>query len=169
MNRSGSGILVATWGNMMAGDDGFGPRVADWLERQGPSGLEVLNLGMQVGGLLGHLGGRLGLIVVDALQPDAAWPPGQLVDILYESGQAAPWMHDAAVSSHGLTIGSELELARRLDLLPPHVRLLATVACQTKVGDPMSAVVERVVPHAARRAVELAASFADCRERVEGA
>ena len=43
-------ILVAAYGNEMAADDSFGPRVAEAVRAMALAGVEVVSLGMQAGG-----------------------------------------------------------------------------------------------------------------------
>ena len=48
-------ILIAAYGNDMAGDDSFGPLVAEAVSAMALVGVEVVNLGMKPASLLDHL------------------------------------------------------------------------------------------------------------------
>ena len=65
-------------------------------------------------------------------------------------------VHDAALSTHGLAVADELELARRLGICPQEVRLVAVVAESVEVGRPAGDAVLRQVPVAASRIAQWA-------------
>ena len=144
-------ILVAACGNLMAGDDAFGPLVAHALRAFAPPHLEVVDLGMKPAGLLDHLDDRRALIIVDAAIAGPGFPEGSLVDIDFYSPVRPPLLHDAPLSSHGLSISHELELAKRLGRLPQHVILVAAAAGDVTVGNPTSTAVANLVEPAVRR------------------
>ena len=48
-------ILVAAYGNELAGDDSFGPLVVEALRAMATVGVEVISLGMRPASLLDHL------------------------------------------------------------------------------------------------------------------
>lgn len=149
-------ILIAACGNQLAGDDGFGPRVAAEVVAYDAPGVEVLNLGMKPAGLVYHLPDREAVIVVDAAAPDCDHPHGVLLEMEFFATGRPPLRHDATVSSHGLSLAHELEMARQLDILPERVHLIATRAVSTQLGAGLSECVQQVVPLAASRAVQLA-------------
>ena len=122
-------LLVATYGNTMAGDDAFGHLVGDRVLAMELPNVEVANLGAQPFGLLNHLqGDRLGLIIVDACQATQSIPAGQLLDMDFHRAGQLQLVQDVALSTHGLSVANELELAKRLLLLPAWVQLVtATV------------------------------------------
>ena len=66
-------ILVAAYGNDLAGDDAFGPLVAEAVRAKVLAGVEVVNLGMKPASLLVHLAGRRAVCVVDAARCEGAW------------------------------------------------------------------------------------------------
>ena len=142
-------ILVAACGNELAGDDAFGPLVAEELRRRSPPGLEVVTLGMRPAGLLDHLEARPGVLLVDAALPEGAGPPGTLIDMDYFAPDRPSLVHDQTLSSHGLSLGHELALARGLGMLPARVGLVAATVSSTELGDPVSEPVRRLVPTAA--------------------
>ncbi len=118
-----SRILIASCGNPDAGADAFGPAVTAALRSQAPPHMKVVDLGIRPAALLDHLQDVDELIIVDAaLLPDAREP---LLDIDWDSPDRPPLAHDDPMSTHGLSIAHQLELARALGLLPPHVRLIA--------------------------------------------
>ena len=145
-------ILVAACGNIMAGDDGFGPRVARELRRRPlPRAIEVLDLGMKPAGLIAHLEHRAGLVLVDAAITDDDEPEAALIELdFFDPNRPSLW-HDASLSSHGLSLAHELELAQRLDLAPERVRLIAAPVTDVRVGAPLGAVTRSLLRPAADR------------------
>ena len=143
-------ILVAAYGNEMAADDSFGPLVAEAVRAMAPSGVEVVSLGMKPASLLDHLAGRSAVCVVDAARCDGV-PVGTLIDADFFDADRPPLVHDRSLSTHGLAVADELELARRLGMCPPDVRLVAAVAGSVEVGRCASDGVLRQVPAAASR------------------
>ena len=65
-----SGVLVACVGNVLRGDDGFGPAVAARLDGKLPAGARLIETG--IGGIAlvqELLAGYEGLVIVDAAHP----------------------------------------------------------------------------------------------------
>lgn len=150
MPRGTRPILIAACGNTMAGDDAFGPRVAEALTRTRLPAAEIVNLATKPGGLLNHLPGPQLLLVVDAAVQDDK-PVGHLIELDWFDPGRPPLAHEAALSSHGVSIADQIHLADRLGMLPRHVRLVACTIGSTHPGQPMHGAVQRQVPIAARR------------------
>lgn len=150
MPSSACPILIAACGNAMAGDDAFGPRVAEVLIRKRLPAVEIVNLGTKPGGLLDHLPGSQLLLVVDAAVQDDK-PVGHLIELDWFAPSRPPLAHEAVLSSHGVSIADEIGLADRLGMLPRHVHLVACTIGSTHSGQPMHEAVQRQVPPAARR------------------
>lgn len=132
-------ILIAACGNLMAGDDEFGPLVAQALQDmtgdQVPW-INIINLEMKPTALMDYLPGPRLLIVVDAAQSEAA-EAGRLIDIDWFSPNRPPLVCDAILSCHGMSIADNIELARRLDVLPDQVHLVAVTIGPTRIGGTM--------------------------------
>jgi len=132
-------ILVVAPGNPMAGDDGFGQRVAARLQDLDPPSLQIVDLGREgPAGLLDHLENQAGLILVDAVTAPGR-SPGEIVDVDWASEGRPALVHESALSTHGLSIARQLELAAGLGLLPGRVRLIGAVLESTRCGDGLSA------------------------------
>jgi hydrogenase maturation protease len=126
-------ILIAACGNMLAGDDAFGPLVARELQKREIADVEVLDLGMRPAALLDHLSGRRAVMLVDA----AMYPEGRAGEILEMDffASARPVLcADRTTSTHALSIAGQLELAQALGILPQTVRLLVLVVENLKLG-----------------------------------
>lgn len=155
-------VLVACCGNPLSGDDAFGPLVAKRLSERGgapAAGIELIDLGMKPAGLAPHLAGRVAAIVIDAAEPGPLAAPGTLVDAPFDDELRPRLRHDRALSSHGLSIVHELELARALGLLPPRVWLLAAVGEHFTLGAPPSERMRQLADRAAARVAELASQW----------
>jgi hydrogenase maturation protease len=148
-------ILVAACGNLMAADDAFGPLVARRLRDSPPQNAEIIDLGMKPTGLLDHLDGRRASIIVDAAISNSEFPVGSLVDMDFFSPDRPELVHDMPLSSHGLSIAHELELARKLEMLPRHVMLVAAAIDDASVGGAVGRRIEALVQPAADRIRDL--------------
>ena len=138
-------IVVGCVGNLLRGDDGFGPAVAARLGSL-PAGADVVETG--IGGIALHqelMAGCDGLIVVDAVDRGAT--PGTLFLIEPDVGEPSdvPDMHLANPDQ-------VLALADKLGCLPARVLL---VGCQPGdvdgVGEGLPPPVQRAVGAAAGR------------------
>ena len=156
MNRDALPLLVAACGNTLIGDDAFGPLVAARLHGMALSGVEIVDLGMQPAGLVCRLSGRSAVLIVDAAAPNEDFPPGQLIELDFFDPRRPRLIHDSRLSSHSLSIAHELELAGKLGMLPPRVRLIAAPAAAITLGAPMSDEVRTLIQPAAQRVAELA-------------
>jgi hydrogenase maturation protease len=137
-----SRILVAGVGNVLRGDDGFGPAVIGRLGEL-PAGVETVETGIGGVALLQELlAGCDGFVLVDAVDRGAA--PGTLFDLLPEVGDA---VHVADV--HLANPDRVLSIAKTMGVLPGRVRI---VGCQPaevdELGQGLSAVVEAAVGRA---------------------
>ena len=145
-----SPILIAACGNELAGGDAFGPLVGKELRGRLPAGAELIELVMNPAALLDHLEGRRGLILIDA-----AWVPnmhpGTLLACEWDSEARPALATDRATSTHGLSVANQIELARRLGILPPVVWLCAVAInpC-ADLADTENGVREKVPEAAAR-------------------
>ena len=134
MITSRPSIVVAACGNVMAAADAFGPWVVAALREEDFAGVEVVNLDINPAALLDHLGGREALIVVDAVQCPGELK-GALIDRDWFDPNRPPLVHDDVLSSHGLSLAEQIQLAGQLKLLPRYVRLLALVIDGAAVGE----------------------------------
>jgi hydrogenase maturation protease len=135
--NGGRRVLVAGVGNVLRGDDGFGPAVINTLEQRSdlPGGVRLVEVG--IGGIhLVHelMAGYNGLIVVDAV--DRAGPPGSLyvleprVPPLAEL--TAGQRHEVGCDTHQAVPARALIIAQAVNALPPNIRI---VGCQPAVVD----------------------------------
>ena len=143
-----SRVLVAAVGNVLRGDDGFGPAVAARLPPL-PEGAEVIETGIGGVALLQELLASCdGLILIDAV--DRGAPPGTVFLIEPEVGEAEhiPDLHLANPER-------VLTMAKALGCLPPRVLI---VGCQPadvdELDERLSPPVERAVEVAAKRVRE---------------
>jgi len=135
---------VAGVGNVLRGDDGFGPAV---VERLGPlpAGAEAIETGIGGVALLQELmAGCDGLVLVDAVDRGAA--PGTLFVLEPEVGDA---VHVADV--HLANPDRVLSMARSLGALPARVRI---VGCQPSLVDDLGAGLSPAVAGAVGAAVD---------------
>ena len=104
--------LILGLGNPLRGDDAVGLRVADELRRSPPPGVEV---DVDTGGglrVMERLVGYDSVVLVDAFVGGGT--PGTVVRL---DAEALPTQHTA--SSHDVTLGTALALARAMGLAVP--------------------------------------------------
>lgn len=140
-------IVVAGVGNVLRGDDGFGPAVVSAI---GPLPREVVVVETGIGGIaLLHelMGGCDGLVIVDAVDRGAA--PGTVFVIRPTVGPAThvPDIHLANPER-------VLNMARGLGVLPERV---AIVGCQPAELEDLGAALSPAVQRAVAVAVDLVA------------
>ena len=138
-------LVVAGVGNVLRGDDGFGPAV---VERVGdlPDCVDIVETGIGGVALLQELmAGCDGLVLVDAVDQGA--PAGTLFAIEPDVADA---VHVADV--HLANPERVLSMAKTMGCLPERVLILG---CQPsgmdELGAGLSAPVERAVPYAVER------------------
>ncbi len=127
-------VLAAACGNPLAGDDAFGMLVLRRLACAAPGGLELLDLSLNPTTLLDHVAGRRALLIVDAAI-SASHAPGEILDLDFFSAGRPQLRSDRVVSTHGLSISHQLELAGVLGIdLPRCVRLIVLVILPPELG-----------------------------------
>jgi hydrogenase maturation protease len=136
-------VLVGCVGNVLRGDDGFGPAVAERLSL--PEGARVVETGIGGIALLQELmEGWDGLVVVDAVDQGAQ--PGTVFKITPDVGEG---VHVPDV--HLANPQRVLTTAKGMGVLPERI---AIVGCQPasvdELGEGLSPAVERAVEAAAR-------------------
>lgn len=150
-------LLVATCGNVDAGDDAFGPRVGRALRAAALEGVEVVDLDLRPAALLDHLGGRSAVVLVDAVRADVDAHDALLVLDLQEETLPA-LCHDDALSTHGLGLADQIALARQLDLLPPRVWLVGAPLRAARIGESAGPALDEQVDEAVEAVARIAGS-----------
>lgn len=136
-------VLVGCVGNVLRGDDGFGPAVAERLSL--PPGAKVVETGIGGIALLQELmTGWDGLVLVDAV--DSGEAPGTVTRVVPEVGEA---VHVPDV--HLANPDRVLSTAKGMGVLPARIVI---VGCQPsdvdELGEGLSPPVARAVAVAAR-------------------
>ena len=113
-------LLVAGVGNVLSGDDGFGPAVAELLDHL-PAGVEVIETGIGGVALLQELmAGCTGLILIDAVDRGAAPGTVFVLEPAVPEGEHVP-------DVHLVNPDRVLTMAKTIGVLPERVRI---VGCQ---------------------------------------
>jgi hydrogenase maturation protease len=154
-------VLVAGVGNVLRGDDGFGPAVINHLEQRSdlPRGVRLVEVG--IGGIhLVHelMAGFEGLILVDAV--DRTEPPGSLYVLEPKvppvAELTARQRHEAGCDMHQAVPARALIMAQAVNALPRQLRI---VGCQPAVVDDLifdlSPPVQKAVPAAVNAILSL--------------
>lgn len=148
-------IAVIGLGNVLLGDDGFGPYVVELLRRRYafPPGVELLDLGTPGLGLISYLHGHDAVVFVDAVSDEA--PPGTLR--VYEDTELARMRTGPRVSPHDPALAEALDAARAAGGGPRTACLVGAVPASSEPGAQLTTPV--------RAAAEWAATIV--RQRVE--
>jgi len=142
-------ILIVTCGNPDAGDDGFGDAVAEGLCADPLPGITVAKLGTRPADLLDHAQGYAVLIIVDAVCCPGE-KPGSLIDMDWFDPARPALKSEEALSTHGISLGRQIDLGQSLEMLPPVVRLVGVNIVQPEIGCLMTETVRRCIPDAVR-------------------
>jgi hydrogenase maturation protease len=146
--------LVLGVGNVILGDEGFGPEVVRRLSEAAlPAGVRVEEGGVGGFNLLGSLEGVERLIVVDVMLADI--PPGEIRLFRLEPGSSAPGQ--GILSFHQVGVPELLELWRLLGH-EPETYFLVTRPEKLAWGEGLSAPVRRAVAGAVEMVREIAAN-----------
>ncbi|MCF8127677.1 MAG: hydrogenase maturation protease [Deltaproteobacteria bacterium] len=137
-------ILIVTCGNPDAGDDGFGHAVAVRLRADPLPGVTVRELGIRPADLLAATEEYGALIIVDAVSCPGE-KPGALMDMDWFDPARPVLVSEAALSSHGLSLGLQLDLLRSLGMLPSEVRVVGAHIARVGMGYAMTEAVQRSV------------------------
>ena len=127
-SASAHDVLILGIGNPLMGDDGVGIRVAELLaETKLPDGVTVQEAGLPGWGLPSWLEGRSNVILVDAVQMDAA--PGAWKRFRPDDLRVV--MEDGSLSLHEPGLACGLALTEALNLLPERLILYGIQPAQT--------------------------------------
>jgi hydrogenase maturation protease len=141
-------VLVAGVGNVLRGDDGFGPAVTELLDL--PDGAVVIETGIGGIALLQEIMlGCSGLILIDAVDRGAA--PGTVfyIEPEIEKTEHIPDVHLANPAR-------VLSMAKTMDMLPERVVIIGCQPADTEeLHQGLSPAVQRALPSAVRRIEEI--------------
>ena len=158
-------VLVACFGNVLRGDDGFGVAVSEALAAERlPPGVEVMDVG--IGGI--HLVQELMLgadllVVVDAL--DLGLPPGTVAVQRPRIGDVAdlsqPSARDELADMHLAKPERALAVAQGLGVLPETTFVVGVQTCDTeRLGAGLSPATAAAVPRAVAEVRRIIAELA---------
>jgi hydrogenase maturation protease len=133
--------LVVGIGNELRGDDDAGLTVARMMKREQPSGVTVLELRNDVIALLDHLPGYDVAMITDATQSGS--PPGTIHR--FDASSIPLPERPSTRSTHGMTVGSVIELARIQHQLPKKVLVYGIEGKQFSHGTSLTPEVARAV------------------------
>jgi hydrogenase maturation protease len=148
-------LLVAGVGNVLRGDDGFGPAVVQALAARDdlPPGIRVVETGIGGIGLVHELmDGYDALVLVDAVERGGE--PGSLyvldVQVPEVDELSAGERYELSTDLHQAVPSRALILARAAGVLPPVVRM---IGCQPLETDELCTELSPEVQQAVRKAV----------------
>lgn len=166
---NGGRTLVAGIGNVLRGDDGFGPAVVRALHQAADVPATIRAVEMGIGGIaLVHelMDGYESLVIVDAV--DRGGAPGTLyvldVDVPQLDTLSPADRHELTGDMHQAVPERALIIARAAGVLPSHVRI---IGCQPLETEEFSTQLSRAVAAAVPRAIDaiLACSTVETQER----
>ncbi len=118
--------LILGLGNSLRGDDGVGPAVIEWLDRQVlPPDVETIDGGTSGLDIVSILMGRERAIIVDAANVGQA--PGRWLrftpDVAHTPRAAQLKENDTPLSLHSAGLAEALALGAALNVLPPTIMI----------------------------------------------
>jgi hydrogenase maturation protease len=134
-------VLVAAIGNPDRGDDGIGPAVARQLRGRVPDGVRVIERRGDILALVDEWQGFALVFIVDAASPSGQ--PGRIHRLDLSSRPLPDGF--ARSSTHAFGVGEAVELARRLERLPPRIVAYLVEGGRFGLGEPLSPAVAAVV------------------------
>lgn len=142
-------VIVAGVGNVLRGDDGFGPAVTELLEDNMPDGVDVIETGIGGIALLQELmAGADGLVLIDAVDQGEA--PGTIILMRPDVPEA---VHVPDI--HLANPDRVLSMAKTIGCLPEKVLI---VGCQVSsvdtLGEGLSPEVQRALAIAVKKIKE---------------
>lgn len=153
-------ILIAGVGNLLRGDDGFGVRVAQRLEKSLlPEGVRVVEIGISGMSLVQELMDRYdACVIVDAVKRQGL--PGTLYTLQptidFPEGEDAEALHRELVDMHYAEPSQALRLAGALGIRPKAVYI---VGCQPEEVDELTENLSPPVERAVEKAVQMIAEL----------
>ena len=142
-------ILIVTCGNPDAGDDGFGHAVAEVLRADPMPGVTIKELGTRPMDLLDCTEGYTALIIVDAVCCPGE-KPGGLMDVDWFDPERPFLKNEGASSTHGVSLGRQIDLGLSLGILPSDVRVVGVNILRAEIGYPMTEAVKMSISDAVR-------------------
>ena len=129
-------LAVIGLGNVLLGDDGFGPFVVELLRTRYvfPSEVELLDLGTPGLGLISYLHGHDAVVIVDAVA--GAGTPGDVR--VYEEVELERMPTAARVSPHDPAVAEALSITRLSGDGPHDVCLIGAVPGSLELGEGLS-------------------------------
>ncbi len=142
-------------GNVLLGDDGFGPFVVELLRRRYgfPPAVELLDLGTPGLGLVTYVHGHDAVVIIDVVA--RAGDPGDVR--VWEGDELGRMASAPRVSPHDPAVAEALSIARAAGTGPRDACLVGTTPLCQELGAPLSAPVRAAADVAAdivRRRVE---------------
>ncbi|MBW3623656.1 MAG: hydrogenase maturation protease [Armatimonadetes bacterium] len=164
-------VLVAGVGNVLRGDDGFGPAVIHALDSAGdlPDIIKTMETGIGGMGVVHELmEGYRALILVDAVERNGAPGTLYLLEPDVPLGEAIPERnrHELATDMHRAVPDQALVVAHAVGALPPFVRILG---CQPGETEELTTELSEPVRLAVPKAVEMIRVILRKLEEREGA
>lgn len=145
-------IAVVGLGNVLLGDDGFGPSVIERLRArwEAPPGVAFVDAGTPGLHLVSHLAGRQHVILVDTVAADGS--PGEIR--LYRGDAIRRMSPKPRVSPHDPALLEALGIADLAGEAPQDVLLVGAIPRTVEVETRLSAELERAVSAAETIVVE---------------
>jgi len=145
-------IVVIGVGNLLAGDDGLGPRAIDRLQTLVPAGVECIDAATDLGSVLPEVASASRLIIVDAIR--AGGQPGTIyrmtLDELLDRSRDRPMQ----LSMHDMGLAEAVGIARMTGVRLPPTIILGMEPTRVGLGTELSPVVQGRLDDLVARVIE---------------
>jgi len=146
-------VLIAGIGNILLGDDGFGPQAIARLQSEYEFGgeVELLDLGTPALDFVDYLAGRKVVVLLDALSCGGA--PGEV--LIYDHAQLRKRVSGMRLSAHQPCLDETLFAAETAGVNFEQVTLIGIVADSLDVGTELSPTVSSAMPQVLQLVCEI--------------
>jgi hydrogenase maturation protease len=148
-------VVVIGVGNVLRGDDGIGPAVAERVRAVAPADVAVSVCEAEPSRLIEAFENADLAVLIDATSTGA--PPGTMHR--FDASDAAVPSRELRSSTHALGIGEALELARALGRLPRRAIVFGVEGSDYTARDGMTAAVQAAVDPVSTAVLEEVAAY----------
>ena len=148
--------LVAGIGNLLLGDDGFGPEIIRTLEKEKlPDNIELRDMGIAGVTTATEIDDYELVIFVDAMEIGEKPGSLKLMKIEVENISPEEVLDLSRFSVHELSLETILKISKAMDTLPEEVYILGCQPERLEVGCILSPEVRDVIPAAVEKILNL--------------
>ena len=149
-------ILIAGIGNLLMGDDGFGPSVINSLENEAiPENIELRDIGIAGITMIAELEDFDSVIFIDAMNIEGEYGSLKIIKVNVENITSEEALELSKFSIHEIDLEALLKLAKTIGTLPEEVYIVGCKPEKLDIEHGLSPKVRKAVPEAVKQIKEL--------------